>query len=187
MTNMIEKEQRFRISDHEEKNLLKRFTGWSEPSAVVDITFGLSGPSSMITNGWVIRLRQKNGERSMEYKAVLNRESTLWEELSVAIGNIKETAKILQKIGLKAGLVLDRVRRECIYRNCKITLDDFPLLGKFVEVELLDNRSDFLPVFEMLGITEREKEKPYGDILLEMLETHPEKHKIIDDYLAQKL
>lgn len=184
---MIEKEQRFRINAQEENRILKRFSGWSEPSSVVDITLGLSGPSSMITDGWVIRLRQRNGERTMEYKAVLNRESTLWEEISVKIDNIKETAKILQKIGLKVGLVLNRVRRECVYKNWKITLDDFPMLGKFVEIELMDEQSDFLDVNEALGISKRAPEKPYGDIMLEMLKSQPENYKLIHDYLTENL
>lgn len=184
---MIENEQRFRISDQEEKEILKRFAGWSEPSTVVDITFGRSGPSSMVTDGWVVRLRQKKDEKKMEYKAVLNRESTLWEELSVRVDDLKVTARILRKLGLKAGLVLDRIRRECDFGKYKITLDDFALMGKFVEIELTDDRSDLSDVFDLLGISTREKEKPYGDIMLEMLKTQPEQYQAIDEYIEKNL
>jgi predicted adenylyl cyclase CyaB len=184
---MIEKEQRYRISKEEKDKIYAQFVDWSEPSTVADITFGLSGATSMISNGWVIRLRQKKGKTTLEYKAALNKEFTLWEEYSIAIDSIREATKILQKIGLKEGLVLDRIRTECIYQNYKITLDDFAILGTFVEVELLDEKFDFVDVFKVLTISEREKEKPYGDIMLELLDKQPEYYQSIKDYIDNKL
>jgi len=185
---MIEKEQRYKIDDDAEREkIYNKFSNWSEPSEVTDITFGLSGATSMRENGWVIRLREKKNKISLEYKAALNEEFTLWEEHSVAIDSIKEAIKILQKIGLKEGLVLDRVRTECIYQNCKITLDNFILLGTYVEIELLKETDDFFDIFKTLDISEREKAKPYGDIMLDLLEKHPEYYQKIKDYIDNKL
>jgi len=184
---MIEKEHRYRISKSEKDKIYGQFTSWTKPSKVVDITFGLSGATSMIVNGWIIRLRQKEGKISLEYKASLNKESTLWEEYAVAIDSIKEAATILKKIGLKEGLVLDRIRTECVYLKYKITLDDFEMLGTFVEIELLDGNQSFSNIFEILGIPEREKEKPYGDIMLDLLLEKPEYYQHIKDYINSSL
>ena len=184
---MIEKEQRYKISKQERDKIYTQFTNWSDSSTVVDITFGLSGATSMISNGWVIRLRQKKGKTTLEYKAALNKEFTLWEEHSITIDSLKEAAKILQRIGLREGLVLDRIRTECVHQNCKITLDDFAILGTFVEIELLDENKDFPNIFEVLGISERGKEKPYGDIMLDLLDKQPEYYQSIKDYLDNKL
>ena len=70
--------------------------------------------------------------------------------------------------GLEPYLFLDRDREVRKYKNLKIFLDDFSLLGNFVEIEYQDgNRADAEEFISLCGI-KGESQPLYGDIVKEL-------------------
>lgn len=170
---MIEEEIRFSLTNEEYTNLLSCSIPWSEPVIVTDITFGLSGATSMYTHGWVVRVRKKGEIITIEYKAPINKEWTQWEEIGFEVSSFSSALKFLKKIELKPGLVLDRQRREAEWNGTNLAIDDFKYLGKFIEIEINKNGEKAISVIDQcisdLGLINKESQKPYGSMLLDMM------------------
>jgi len=185
---MIEIEKRYLLSNEQFNLLLKRDgLNWSKPKKVTDITFGPSGAESMQIDGWVVRLRKKGDACSMEYKAPLNDEWTKWQEIGVEISDLGSCVEILEKIGLKSGLFLDRTRLVAHWKGMEISLDEFAFLGKFVEVESNDpnfDEKDFDEFVETFNINQDQEAVAYGILMLEKLKDNPSLADEIEKYIS---
>lgn len=187
---MLENEKRYRISAEERDRLLMltKLT-WSNPGRVTDLTFGLSGATSMQTHGWVIRVRMKEKRTSIQYKAPANDDWTAWEEISTDVDNLASSIKILQKIGLTPGLVIDRERREAFFNGFKLTLDRLFLLGDFLEIEQSNENiikeSTFNGIAESLGVDCSEEARPYGELMLNILTENPNAKFEVDRFIMK--
>jgi predicted adenylyl cyclase CyaB len=188
----MEVERRFKVSKQEYDALLTRIE-WSTPDRVCDLTFGPSGPTSMQTHGWVVRLRQTSAGTRMEYKAPRNAEWSAWTEYSTSVGSFPETIRILAAIGLQTGLLLDRTRRVATLQSATLSLDDVLGLGLFIEIEVEAGGDDeeqalkaIEEIRESLGL-ESNPDRPYGEILLARLTTdaafRDEHERLIADLL----
>jgi hypothetical protein len=91
---VAEYELRYRANESDVDRLL-RMVRWSDPSRVLDLTFGRSGAESMQIDGWVLRLRQENDAVRLEFKSPLNSDWTLWNEVSVRVDSFGRAARIL--------------------------------------------------------------------------------------------
>ncbi|MFI7430582.1 CYTH domain-containing protein [Micromonospora sp. NPDC049836] len=154
---------------------------WSPPMRVCDLTLGPSGATSMQTHGWVIRLRQTPGRTRLEYKAPTNSDWSAWMEIGTDVADFSATAEILRLAGLQVGLLLDRVRRTATDGSVTLSLDDVKGLGQFVEIEVeADGPDDRVAHGELerirgeLGLLGREAARPYGELLLNRLESEPD-------------
>jgi predicted adenylyl cyclase CyaB len=170
---MIECEKRFKLTEEEYASLLSGSIGWSEPVRVTDVTLGLSGATSMQTHGWVVRVRQKGERVLVDYKAPVNEQWSSWEEIEIEVSSFVSALQIFQRVGLKPGLVLDRVRREAEYNGAQLAIDDFSYLGKFIEIEVDGASSDAHRIMNdsisMLELQGKDDQKPYGSMLLEKM------------------
>jgi predicted adenylyl cyclase CyaB len=169
---VAEYEVRYRAGEFEVERLLRDIR-WSESRRVLDITFGPSGAESMQIDGWVLRLRQEDDAVRLEFKSPLNSDWTLWNEISVKVDSLLDTARILGLIGLQPGLLLDRTRRTAVYGGVQLSLDQVADLGTFVELEALDAVSEedarqrIRAACGELGLgADHEPAPPYGELLL---------------------
>lgn len=180
---MIEHEVRY-LLDKEIKAHLTASLPWSETYRLIDITFGLTGPDSMQTAGWVVRVRRHNHSISIQYKAPLNDSWTSWEEISVGVLDFEASIKFLIKIGLKPGLILDRHRRDVLIGDYKLTLDEFEFIGDYLEMEYLGNS---IPKYDLviaeIGLPRLASAPPYGVIMLEAINDDAEIRSKVDSYI----
>jgi predicted adenylyl cyclase CyaB len=176
---VAEYELRYRANESDVDRLL-RMVRWSDPSRVLDLTFGRSGAESMQIDGWVLRLRRENDAVRLEFKSPLNSDWTLWNEVSVRVDSFGRAARILELIGLRPGLLLDRTRRTAVYGGVQSSLDQVADLGAFVELEVLDAVSEeearrrIRFACSELGLgADHEPAPPYGELLLRALAENP--------------
>jgi predicted adenylyl cyclase CyaB len=189
----MEFELRYRL-DEEETAALEERLSWSPAVRVCDLTLGPSGATSMQTDGWVVRLRQSGAKTRMEYKAPKNAEWSAWVEYGTDVGDMAETIRILTAVGLRPGLLLDRTRRTATYGPATLSLDNLRGLGTFVEIEIetdgqgLDaGRTLLESIRSDLGIPERPSQRPYGELMLGLLERDEVFRKAHDEMIEQIL
>lgn len=186
---MIEYEKRYQISD-DTYEAIHKCPGieWSDVTRVIDVTFGLSGAESMQINGWVVRLRKMDEKVSLEYKAPLNKDWTEWKEIAVGIDNAKNAISMLQHIGLKPGLLLDRERITGKWKEGIVCLDKFALLGTFVELEICNQNGVqlFFRDFEnKFNLSETNQCEPYGKLMLARLKDNLYLRDQVNEYLSK--
>lgn len=183
----VEVEKRFRVTD-EQFNHIAQLIKLTEFERVCDLTYGPSGAQSMQTDGWVLRIRTRSAGSTLEYKSPANAGWTMWNEISTSIGSARATANLLEAIGMKPGLILDRIRGETSYMDALISLDKFELLGSFVEIEVTTRGglTQIDRIAAVLGLESEEPTRPYGELLLQKLtsdEKARELHgKAIEDF-----
>ncbi|MES9906375.1 MAG: class IV adenylate cyclase [Sedimenticola sp.] len=186
---MIEQEKRYYLTDDEYSAILSSDLNWSESMVVTDITFGLSGATSMQTHGWVIRVRKKGEKIVVDYKAPINDEWSKWEEVAMEVSSFSSALKLFTKIGLKPGLVLDRQRREAKLDRATLSIDDFRYLGKFIEIEVNGEDEDAQQLLDAcivkLGLEDKVSQKPYGTLLLEKMDNDTSLKSAIEKHVIE--
>ena len=82
------------------------------------------------------------GEPTMTYKGPRQRaELKVRSEINVAIGDADQAAAILQALGYAPFITFEKKRESWRLGNCRVELDELPLLGKFVEIEGPDEQT----------------------------------------------
>ena len=88
--------------------------------------------------------RQLTGENEkifLTYKGAKEKdEFKKRREIEIEIKSADSAEKLLLALGYKRALVLEKKRRIWLLGDCKIALDELPLLGGFVEIEGPDSR-----------------------------------------------
>jgi predicted adenylyl cyclase CyaB len=189
----MELEYRFELAEAEFKELAQRMD-W-EVSSVTDLTMGPSGATSMQTDHWIVRLRNSDDRVRMEYKAPANSDWSAWVEYGIEIDDLCEAVRLLRAIGLRPGLLIDRVRRTT--RNGVVTcsLDDVAGLGYFIELEVDVTETEEREGLALLestrqefGLAKRRSERPYGELMLQRIELdeafREQQNKLIEDLLC---
>ncbi len=87
--------------------------------------------------GSMIRLRTINNKRHLfAYKGPSKIEKyKIREESELEISNPEKLEEILKKIGLRVTFEMEKKRKTYYGDGCKIELDQYPVLGFFVEIE----------------------------------------------------
>ena len=57
------------------------------------------------------------------------------QEIEIEVGDADSAAKLLSALGYEKALVFEKRRRVWQLSQCKVALDEVPLLGSFVEIE----------------------------------------------------
>lgn len=169
-----EHERRFRLSESSER-FRERIGGDWVLRHVLGVTFGLSDVQSMDNDGWVVRVRAEGpigdgaDRRRLEYKARLGGSS--WTEFGITVtDSLFDCAKLLMAIGLRPGLVIDRVRATA-ERGVTVAVDEVRWLGTFVELE---GPPDRVSAFAAdVGLRETAEAGAYGDLIRDLL-AHPD-------------
>lgn len=190
---MHEVELRFALSEEEYVRYCAMFE-WGPRTRVTDLTLGPSGATSMQTHGWVVRLRRSGGSIRMEFKERRNGDWTSWTEHGTEIGDFSAAVQILTGIGLRPGLLLDRLRMTRVDRAVTYTLDDVRGLGRFLEIEVAAEDGAEGEAQQMieharcgLDLATREPERPYGELMLRALDRDPEVRAQTDEAIQELL
>jgi len=185
---MIEIEKRFKLTEYQFDKIKHLPLEWSVPYQLTDIVFSTTGNVDIDIVGWIVRLREKKGNITIDYKSPLNKELTKWEEIIIQVNDFTKAMKFLLKIGLSAGLVLDRIRTDCIWGNFKLILDDFKFIGYFLEIEIADPNKDtnFNLFSTHFDIELGDSQPPYGKIMLKEMENNASVYNEIIKYIKLK-
>jgi len=185
---MIEIEKRFKLTECQFNKIRNLPLEWSVPYQLTDIVFSTTGNVDIDVVGWIVRLREKRGNITIDYKSPLNKELTKWEEVDIQVNDFNKAMKFLLKIGLSAGLVLDRIRMDCIWDNFKLTLDNFKFLGYFLEIEIIDTTKylNFNLFSTHFDIELGDSQPPYGKIMLKEMENNANVYREVIEYIKLK-
>jgi len=185
---MIEHEKRFKLTEHQFDAIKNLQLKWSAPYQLTDIVFSATGNVDIDIVGWIVRLREQKGKIIIGYKAPVNKELTKWEEIDIQVNDFAKAMKFLFKIGLTAGLVLDRIRMDCIWENFKLTLDNFKFLGHFLEIEVIDSQKivDFNSFSTNFNIDLGDPQPPYGKLMLKEMENNINIRNEVSEYIKLK-
>ena len=185
---MIEHEKRFKLTECQFNAIYNLPLEWSAPYQLTDIVFSTTGNVDIDVVGWVVRLREKKGCISIDYKSPLNKEFTKWEEIVIQVDDFAKAMSFLLKIGLSAGLVLDRIRIDSVWDNFKLTLDNLKYLGRFLEIEIIDPQkyTDFDLFSTHFNIKLGDSQPPYGKIMLKEIENNVNVRHEINEYIKLK-
>lgn len=122
----------------------------------------------------VIRIRDSNGEITLNLKKQLSNELANFEEQTI-ISDIDSMVQVLQALGFVQVLSLEKTRRKTKYKDLEICLDRVEGLGDFIEVEKLckDGDSDkiqdeLFKFLESLGVKKSDRVfKGYDSLIFE--------------------
>ena len=168
---LIETEIRVKLTNADYFRLLNE-NDWDNCDNIVDITYGPNGIDSMDINGWIVRIRQKGINTTVEYKSRVKESNSTWHEITVEIDSAEKMAMLLDKLGLKFGLLIKKQRRTKSYGNIMISLDDVEGLGYFIEAEIvsgtiIESGLDLLnKKLLSFGLKDIDKADAYGDLLI---------------------
>ena len=167
----IEKEVRFIISK-EQKEMIKAITEpYKAKNEMLDITCGYAGFDSYSKYGFICRVRQKGDEKTIEVKNYKNQNECI--EQSIKLERVSDGVNYLKLIGMEPYLYLKRFREVRKYQNLKIFIDEFDILGDFVEIEYQDSRDEKEELDEFtkrIGIDVKQTQDMYGGIVKEKIE-----------------
>jgi len=185
---MIEIEKRYKLTKQQFNKIKNSSLEWSDPYKLTDIVFSLTGNFDIGIGGTIVRLREHNGNTFMDYKSALDKELTKWEEIDIQVNDFVKAMKFLLKIGLSAGLVLERMRMDCIWDNFRLTLDKFDFIGHFLEIELIDpNKNTNFNLFSThFDIELGDSQPPYGKIMLKKMENNINVYQKVNEYIKLK-
>ncbi len=80
-----------------------------------------------------LRVREKNGRSELSFKYV--KTETHKHEWETEVKSAEMTKAVLEQLGFKVDVIVDKKRSIFHYKNSEILLDDVKDLGKFIEIE----------------------------------------------------
>lgn len=118
---------------------------------------------------FIVRIRKCEKGKFLTYKEITERRG-VWKEYETKIDNIEDTDLILKGIGLREVFRINKNRVSGSLGKFSFNLDNVKELGKFIEVELIDDdgekaQEEIKDFFKKLGISEKQLErKGYGEL-----------------------
>lgn len=171
----LEKEVRYKINDKQTiERIVNLTTLKEEKKKNVDLVMGWDGFNSLEKYGFICRIREKNKQIYLQCKKRINENE--WNEAKIDLNSFSQGYQFLSLIGMKPYLYLNKEREVRQYENLSIFIDVVDLLGTYVEVELQEAKEPAKELQEFLqtvGLKD-EREKLYGDIFKEKLESDQE-------------
>lgn len=135
---------------------------FSEPLVQKDIIFLPKGRdfSNIVSGDSVLRIRNSNDKLIMTLKRQLSNELDNLEH-EIVIDDAKQGAEIIQNMGYRRALQVEKTRRKTKYEGMTICIDSVEGLGDFIEVEKLTTddsektQDELFTFLQTLGLTER--------------------------------
>ena len=182
-----EKEIRFNITENQIKEIIKNTTPFKEKTEMLDITCGYDGFNSYSKYGFICRVRQKGEKKTLEVKNYANKNECI--EQSIKLEKVIDGINYLKLIGMTPYLYLKRFREVRTFGNLKIFIDEFDILGNFVEIEYQDsdNAKEEVKKFINLIQIEGPEQDMYGNIVKEKIQTDENFRKIFEHNLNKIL
>lgn len=182
-----EKEVRYLISKEQIKKIIKNTTLYKERMEMLDITCGYEGFNSYSKYGFICRIRQKGENKTLEVKKYTNNNECI--EQAISLERVSDGVNYLKLIGMQPYLYLKRIREVRKYKNLKIFIDKFDILGNFVEIEYQDSENEVQEVEEFIELIKIQgnKQDMYGGIVKDKLESDENFKEIFDKSLSKIL
>lgn len=183
----IEKEVRYCISNEQIEMIKKNTDKYKEKTEMLDITCGYEGFESYSKYGFICRVRQKGDKITLEVKNYFNKDECL--EQSIKLEKVIDGVNYLKLIGMKPYLYLKRWREVRKYNNLKIFIDEFDIIGNYVEIEYQDSKNAEKELEEFIKLINI-KDSPqdmYGGIIKEKIENEEGFKDIFDANLDKIL
>ena len=131
------KEIRYQITDNQIDKIKKITKEYKTRIEMLDITCGYEGFDSYSKYGFICRVRKKGNDKTLEVKKYFNDKDCL--EQSIKLEKEIDGINYLKLIGMEPYLYLKRFREVRLYKNLKIFIDEFDLIGNYVEIEYQDS------------------------------------------------
>lgn len=91
-------------------------------------------------HGWV-RVRDEGNKITMSYKQVDDRSLHGTKEVDVVVGDFDTTCAFLEAVGLVQKSYQETKREKWLYKNVEVTLDTWPWIPTFIELEGPDEQT----------------------------------------------
>lgn len=119
-----------------------------------------------------LRVRDENGKLTLNFKHWLPEKEpikTYCDETEFQLSNIDEMKDYLPKLGLKSEgfepiMVVDKIRRSYIYKNCEISIDKVKDLGNYIEIEYKGESDDVEEIQDLLRSVLKEMNVSAGEM-----------------------
>lgn len=182
-----EKEVRYLINKEQSEKIIKNTELYKEKTEMLDITCGYDGFNSYSKYGFICRIRQKGNNKTLEVKKYTNKNECL--EQAIKLERIVDGVNYLKLIGMEPYLYLKRTREIRKYKNLKIFIDEFDILGKFVEIEYQDSENEVKEIEEFIKLVGIEgiEQDMYGGIVKDKLESDKNFKETFDKGLSKIL
>ena len=183
----LEKEVRYLINNEEKNRIIEVTTPFKERTRMLDITCGYDGFDSYKKYGYICRVRQKGNRKALEVKNYKNSNECI--EQAINLDKVSDGVNYLKLIGMKPYLYLKRDREIRKYKDLKIFIDEFDIIGSYVEIEYQESKDGKNKVDEfikLIGIDGIEQDM-YGGIIKDKLESDKEFKKIFESNLESIL
>ena len=183
----LEKEVRYAINHKTKKKIIENTSLFKERMEMLDITCGYSGFDSYAKYGYICRVRQKGDKKTLEVKNYSSSNECV--EQTISLDKVSDGVNYLKLIGMKPYLYLKRYREVRKYKDLKIFIDEFDIIGDYVEIEYQDSKnakSELSEFINTVGI-KGTPEDMYGGIVKDKLENDKEFEKLFFDNLEKIL
>ena len=169
----LEKEVRYLIGKKTKEKIIAVTTPYKERINMLDITCGYDGFDSYQKHGYICRIRQKGDNKTLEVKNYTNDSECV--EQAIKLEKVSDGINYLKLIGMEPYLYLKRYREVRKYKNLKIFIDEFDIIGTYVEIEYQDSKDAKKEIAEFMKMTaiEGKPQDMYGGIVKSKLENDP--------------
>lgn len=183
----LEKEVRYLINEKEKKRIIDLTEPYKEKTNMLDITCGYDGFDSYKKYGYICRIRQKGNKKTLEVKNYKNSNECI--EQAINLDKVIDGVNYLKLIGMKPYLYLKRDREVRKYKDLKVFIDEFDIIGSYVEIEYQDSKDGKNKVDEFINLVgiNGEEQDMYGGIIKDKLEKDKEFKKVFDANLESIL
>ncbi|MBQ2713369.1 MAG: class IV adenylate cyclase [Clostridia bacterium] len=95
---------------------------------------------NLVSGEPVVRTREQNGKITLTLK--IEKNLGVFEEFETVVDNLSETNKILQHLGMRKLVTIDKTRKTASLDGFNLCYDYVENLGSFLEVEFLTEQPD---------------------------------------------
>lgn len=166
---MKEKEERYLIDKTQIRTIIDNTEELKNKTEMLDISFYENGKNLYDLYKYIIRIRKKDNSIKLEIKNYKNEEECI--EASLNLDSVSSGVEFLKLMNLTPAIYLKRNRTIRKYKNLKIFIDEFDMIGNYVEIEYQDSPDAENEMFEFKKICNiyGEKQDMYGGIINERL------------------
>ena len=167
-----ETEAKIRVADHEPLQARLIQLGAQPQGQQLEVNMYFDTADERLRQGdTALRLRCTDKKNVLTYKGPQTQSRYKQRlEVQTTVAEAQAMQAILQQLGFRQSLLFEKRRDSWLLNNCRVELDELPLLGSFVEVEGPSEQD----IDRVLGQLELDKEdlinKPYPTMLREHLE-----------------
>ncbi len=91
-------------------------------------------------NAWV-RLRTDGSHTTLTYKKTVSSSINGTEEIEISVDNFDHTRELLERSGLSSRNYQENKRELFYWQDCEISIDTWPMLDPYLEIESKDTES----------------------------------------------